>query len=401
MLGKYSSLNNIDLVILAGGKGSRIKKLLGKYPKPLLKFNEKHFIQYILNNYSKYNFKRIIILCGFRGKVLFKKLHKKKINLTEVYCLQEKQLLGTGGALSSLRKLNVKNFVLTNGDTIFDIDINLLISSLKYKNIATVALTQNKKQNSKKLNNLSLNNNLVSIKKNSNLMNGGTYFFKKEIFKYIKNKNFSLENDLLPKLISLKKINGKIFNNFFIDIGSYHYLKIAKDKLKKQYKKPAIFLDRDGVINYNYGYVHKIQNFKFRPGVLKGLKYLTKKNYYIFIVTNQAGIGKKIFTEKQFIQLHKNINKKLIKNNIFFNDIQYSPFHPKAKIKKYKKNSSLRKPGNKMLENIKLNWDIDMKKSFMIGDKVSDKLAAKKSTIKFYYATQNFYAQIKSIINNY
>ncbi len=398
---KYSSLNELDLVILAGGKGSRVKKLLGKYPKPMLKFNEKHFIQYILNNYSKYNFKRIIILCGFRGKVLFKKLHKKKINLTEVYCLQEKQLLGTGGALSSLRKLNVKNFVLTNGDTIFDIDINLLISSLKYKNIATVALTQNKKQNSKKLNNLSLNNNLVSIKKNSNLMNGGTYFFKKEIFKYIKNKNFSLENDLLPKLISLKKINGKIFNNFFIDIGSYHYLKIAKDKLKKQYKKPAIFLDRDGVINYNYGYVHKIQNFKFRPGVLKGLKYLTKKNYYIFIVTNQAGIGKKIFTEKQFIQLHKNINKKLIKNNIFFNDIQYSPFHPKAKIKKYKKNSSLRKPGNKMLENIKLNWDIDMKKSFMIGDKVSDKLAAKKSTIKFYYATQNFYAQIKSIINNY
>ena len=398
---KYSSLNELDLVILAGGKGSRVKKLLGKYPKPMLKFNEKHFIQYILNNYSKYNFKRIIILCGFRGKVLFKKLHKKKINLTEVYCLQEKQLLGTGGALSSLRKLNVKNFVLTNGDTIFDIDINLLISSLKYKNIATVALTQNKKQNSKKLNNLSLNNNLVSIKKNSNLMNGGTYFFKKEIFKYIKNKNFSLENDLLPKLISLKKINGKIFNNFFIDIGSYHYLKIAKDKLKKQYKKPAIFLDRDGVINYNYGYVHKIQNFKFRPGVLKGLKYLIKKNYYIFIVTNQAGIGKKIFTEKQFIQLHKNINKKLIKNNIFFNDIQYSPFHPKAKIKKYKKNSSLRKPGNKMLENIKLNWDIDMKKSFMIGDKVSDKLAAKKSTIKFYYATQNFYAQIKSIINNY
>ena len=397
---KYSSLNELDLVILAGGKGSRVKKLLGKYPKPMLKFNEKHFIQYILNNYSKYNFKRIIILCGFRGKVLFKKLHKKKINLTEVYCLQEKQLLGTGGALSSLRKLNVKNFVLTNGDTIFDIDINLLISSLKYKNIATVALTQNKKQNSKKLNNLSLHNNLVSIKKNSNLMNGGTYFFKEGIFKYIKNKNFSLENDLLPKLISLKKINGKIFNNFFIDIGSYHYLKIAKDKLKKQYKKPAIFLDRDGVINYNYGYVHKIQNFKFRPGVLKGLKYLTKKNYYIFIVTNQAGIGKKIFTEKQFIQLHKNINKKLIKNNIFFNDIQYSPFHPKAKIKKYKKNSSLRKPGNKMLENIKLNWDIDMKKSFMIGDKVSDKLAAKKSTIKFYYATQNFYAQIKSIINN-
>ena len=78
MLDKYSSLHDIDLVILAGGKGSRIKKLLGKYPKPMLRFNEKHFIQYILNNKSKYNFKRIIILCGFRSNILFKKFHKKK-----------------------------------------------------------------------------------------------------------------------------------------------------------------------------------------------------------------------------------------------------------------------------------------------------------------------------------
>ena len=125
MLGKYSSLNDIDLVILAGGKGFRIKKLLGKYPKPMLKFNGKHFIQYILNNKSKYNFKRIIILCGFRSNIFFKKLHKKKVNLTEIICLQEKKLLGTGGALSNLRKLKVKNFVLINGDTVFEIDINL------------------------------------------------------------------------------------------------------------------------------------------------------------------------------------------------------------------------------------------------------------------------------------
>ena len=401
MLQKYSSLSDVDLVILAGGKGSRIKKLLVKYPKPMLKFNGKHFIQYILNNKSKYNFKRIIILCGFKSNIIFKKFHKKKVNLTEIICIQEKKLLGTGGALSNLKKLKVKNFVLTNGDTIFDININLLVSSLKKKKIGVIALTQNKKQVSQKLNTLFLKNNIVSVKKNSKLMNGGIYFFNKSIFKYIKKKKYSLENDLLPKLISMGKINGKIFNNFFIDIGSKHYLKIAEKKIKKQYTKPAVFLDRDGVINYDYGYVHQIKKFKFRPGVLQGLKYLTKKKFYIFIVTNQAGIGKKIFSEKQFIQLHKNINKKLKKINIFFHDIQFSPFHPRAKIKKYKKNSLMRKPGNKMIENIKLDWDIDKKKSFMIGDNVTDKLAANKSALKFYYAQQNFYKQIKSIINNY
>ena len=394
-------VNDIDLVILAGGRGSRIKNLLGKYPKPMLKFNGKHFLQYVLNNKSKYNFKRIIILCGFRSNIFFRKYHKKKINLTEIICLKEKRLLGTGGALSNLRKLKVKNFVLTNGDTIFDININLLVKSLKKNKIGTVALTQNNKQASQKLNNLSLKNNLVRIKENSKFMNGGVYFFTKTIFKYIENKNFSLENDLLPKLISMGKINGKIFNNFFIDIGSKDYLKIAEKELRNQYNKPAAFLDRDGVINHDYGYVHKIKNFKFKTGVLQGLKYLIKKKYYIFIVTNQAGIGKKKFLENQFIQLHKNINLKLKKLNIFFHDIQYSPFHPNAKIKKFKKKSSLRKPGNRMIENIKLNWDVNKKKSFMIGDKISDKLAAKKSELKFYYADKNFYKQIKSIINNY
>ena len=397
---KYN-LKNIDLVILAGGKGTRISKLLGKYPKPMLKFNNKHFVQYIFNNVCKYNFKRIIILCGYRHNVFFKKFHNKNINFTKIVCVREKKLLGTGGALANLIGLRVNDFVLINGDTLFDVDIKLLVNSLDKNRIGITALTKNKNQKSKKLNNLILKKNIIGVGKNSSLMNGGVYFFKKKIFKYIKKGNFSLENDLLPKFIKEKMINGKIFKNFFIDIGSRYYFKAAKNLLKKQYKKPAIFLDRDGVINYDYGYVHKIENFKFRPGILNGLKYLIKKNYNIFIVTNQAGLGKQIFTEENFFKLHKKIKEKLEKLNIFFNDVQYSPFHPKAKTKKYRKNLAMRKPGNKMIKNIKFNWDIDGKKSFMIGDKKTDKLAAKKSKLKFYYVEQNFYKQVKSIVNSY
>ena len=393
-------INNVDLVILAGGKGTRIKKKLGKYPKPMLKFNTKHFIQYILNNTSKYNFKRIIILCGYRHKIFFQKYHNKIINFTKIICVKEKKLLGTGGALMNLKKLNVKDFILINGDTIFDIDLNLLLSTLDKNQIGTVALINGKKQKSEKLNKLVLINNKVQIKKNSTIMNGGVYYFKKNIFKYIK-KNLSLEDDVLIKLINKNKINGKIFNNFFIDIGSEYYLKVAASKLKKHFKKPAIFLDRDGVINYDYGYVYKYKDFKFKRGVLKGLKFLTKKKYRIFIVTNQAGIGKGIYTENKLIKLHKKIKENLQKINIFFDDVQYSPYHPNAKIKKYKKKSSLRKPGNKMIENIKLNWDLDLKKSFMIGDKITDKLAAQKSGIKFFYAKDDFFKLVKLATNNY
>ena len=398
---ELSIYKNIDAVILAGGKGTRIKKYLGKYPKPMLKFNNKYFFQYILNHLSKYNFRRIIVLCGFRCNIFFKNYHNKLINLTKVICLKEKKLLGTGGALSNLKKLKVKNFVLINGDTIFNINLNSLILSLKSKFLGVMALTKNINQKSKKLKSLSIKNNSLILKNNSHFMNAGIYYFKAEILKKIPRKNFSLENDLLQKLILQKKLQGKVFNNFFLDIGSKYYLSIAANKLRSEFKKPAVFLDRDGVLNYDHGYVHKFKSFKFRKGVIQGLKYLVKKNYYIFIVTNQAGIGKKIYSEQDFISLHKQLNEKLSKFNIFINDVQYSPYHHKAKIKKYRKKSLMRKPGNKMIEKIKFNWDIVHNKSFMIGDKITDFQAAKKSRIKFFYAENNFYKQIKNIINNY
>ena len=101
-------------------------------------------------------------------------------------------------------------------------------------------------------------------------------------------------------------------------------------------KKKAVFLDRDGVINFDHGYVHKFSDFKLRPGVVKGLKLLIKKNFNIFIITNQAGIAKKKFTLNDFIKLHKKI-KNFSGKNINFDDVQFSPFHRDGKIKKYKR----------------------------------------------------------------
>ena len=107
-------------------------------------------------------------------------------------------------------------------------------------------------------------------------MNGGIYFFNKNILKYISKKRHSLENDLLKELIT-KKINGIVTNQFFLDIGTPKNLKAAPKLLEKTFKGPAAFLDRDGVINFDYGYVSSFKNFKLRPGVIKGLKLLCKK----------------------------------------------------------------------------------------------------------------------------
>ncbi len=392
-------MKKIDLVILAGGSGSRIKKYLKNKPKPMMKFNNIFFLQYLINNFSKYPFNKIYILTGYKNKIIFKNFHRKKYNLIETICLNEKKPLGTGGALLNLKKVKINDFVLTNGDTIFDIDIRSFINSFKKNKIGCMALSSNKKNTDNfKLNNLGLNKNIISYKKNSPLMNGGIYFFKKNIFRFIKNKNTSLENDVLPNLIKKRKISGLLVKKFFLDIGTPKNFKKAKKLLLKNCSKPAAFLDRDGVINYDSGYIHRIRDFKFRPGVLSGLKFLKNNNYYIFIVTNQSGIGRGIYNENQFYKLHNNLKEKLQKNDIFFDDINFCPYHPDAKIKKYRKVTDLRKPGNLMVKQIKYRWHTKAKKSFMIGDQVSDKICANRSKLYFEYAKENFYDQVKSII---
>ena len=392
-------MKKIDLVILAGGKGTRIKEFLGNKPKPMIKLNNIYFLQYLLNSLSKFSFNKIYILTGYKHRIIFKNFNNKMFNLIKVRCLKEKKLMGTGGALLNLKKEKVNDFILVNGDTIFDIDINDLIKLCTKNKLGCIALAANKNNtNSLKLNNLTLRKNKLLYQKKGNLMNGGVYFFKKRILNIIPKKKFSLESDFLPKLINKKLINGKVYKNFFLDIGTPKYLKISEKNLKNYFKKPAVFLDRDGVINHDFGYVYKQKDFKFKKGVIEGLKYLSKKDYLIFLVTNQAGIAKGFFKEKDFFKIQSYINKKLFRHNIIINDVQYSPYHPKGSVLKYRKKNNLRKPGNQMIKNILKKFIIDKKKSFMIGDKISDKKCADKSNIKFYYAEENFQSLIERII---
>ena len=394
-------MKNLSLAILAGGKGSRIKKFTNNYPKSMVKFNSIHFLQYLINIYTKYPIDKIYILTGYKSDIIFKKFHNKTFNFTKIICLKEKKFMGTGGALFKL-KSKVKDFILVNGDTIFDIDLINFFKSISNQKIGSLALTSmDKNTNNYKLNNLSINSGTLIYKRKSMLMNGGIYFFREKIFKYLKNEPSSLEDDFLPKFIQNKKLTAKKYKKFFLDIGTPKYIRSAHKKLKKYFCKPAVFLDRDGVINYDSGYVYKKKDFKFRKGVLKGLKYLIKKNYYIFLITNQAGIAKGYYKESDFKKLHIYLKNYLSKNNIYFNDVQYCPFHPKGKIKRYKRKSSLRKPGNQMIKNIFENWIVDKQNSFMIGDKISDELCAKRSKINFFYAKNDFFKQVKKICNNF
>ena len=379
----------IDLVLLAGGRGSRIKDYLKSYPKPMINVNGNRFLFLLLKYFSKYVTGNIYILAGYRGQKIKKLYHKKLFNFCEVNVLIEKKTLGTGGAVYSLKNKIKNNFILINADTFFPINLKKFVDKSNKKKLVHIALSNNKNYKSnEKLTNLNYNKKkeLFLSQKKTKYMNGGIYYIKRKIFSYMYNKIFSLEEFLMNDLIKKNMISAEYFGEPFIDIGTPKNLRKANRFLRKFYQKPAIIFDRDNTLTYDKGYTHKPNDLIFKPKIINYLKHISKKKSFIFIATNQSGIGKDKFKLDDFYNFQKKMKNVLIKKNIFIDDVKFCPFHPKAKIKKYRKNSKFRKPGNHMIIELLKEWKFNEKKSLVIGDNIKDEQMAKKSKIKFLYA---------------
>ena len=394
----------IDAVILVGGKGTRLGLLTKNTPKPLLKINNQVFLDTLLSKLIKYDFKKIYLICSFKKEKFFKLYHNKILHNSKIVCIDEGNPKGTGGALYKVKKFIKNDFILINGDTYFDINISKIIDSKFKKNICTIALTTNNKQIlNNKINNIQINKKKIIqfSKKKSNLMNGGIYYFKQKIFKLIVKNKCSLEDDILKKLINKKKVHGIIFKEKFIDIGSHKIIKFLK-KNKDFLKQKVVFLDRDGVINKlkNNDYIKNFNEFKFLPSVSKAINYIKKKNYLVIIITNQACVGKSIITEKKLNLIHNKMQKYLkSKNSAHVDDIFFSPYYRYSSNDEYKNNIFDRKPNPGMLIKAINKWNIDKKRSFFIGDSVTDNIAAKKIKIKFYYKNKtNLFNQLRKIL---
>jgi len=390
-----------ELVILVGGKGTRLGKITKRIPKPLIKIGNKTFLDQLLTKIIRYNFKKIYLLCSYQKAKFFKKYHKYKIHNSKIICIDEGKPKGTGGALCGLKDKIKKNFVMINGDTFFDIDYNM-IKNQKIKNkSAFIALTNTRKsKNNSLLNNLGLKSkNIFIAKTKTDLMNGGTYLLNKKILKKINNKFLSFENDILNKEILKNKVIGKYFNNDFIDIGSKEKLSYIKNN-NFILKNKCFFLDRDGVINKDIGYISDFNKFIFLKGVHKAIKYLNQKGFLVILITNQAAIGKKLLTEKKLNLIHLKMKKKLFSiNRSIIDDIYFSPYYNKSKNYKYRKNKFDRKPYPGMFLKAIKKWNINIKSSAFIGDKMTDKIAAEKCNVKFYFKKYlSLYKQIKEII---
>lgn len=146
-------------------------------------------------------------------------------------------------------------------------------------------------------------------------------------------------------------------------------------------RRPAVFLDRDGVLNVDRGYVSNRSNFEWIAGAVAAVKALNAAGYYVFVATNQSGIARGLYTEAEMQALHDFMRSELADAGAVIDDWRYCPFHAEGTVEKFRRVSDWRKPGAGMILDLMKAWPIVREKSFLIGDKESDMEAARAAGI--------------------
>ncbi|BDR14315.1 D-glycero-beta-D-manno-heptose 1,7-bisphosphate 7-phosphatase [Vibrio sp. STUT-A11] len=145
--------------------------------------------------------------------------------------------------------------------------------------------------------------------------------------------------------------------------------------------KPAVFIDRDGVINVDHGYVHDEHDFEYIDGVFEATKALKDQGYMLVLVTNQSGIARGKFSEERFLSLTQWMDWNFVDHGVEFDGFYYCPHHPEEGIGEYKQDCDCRKPKPGMFISARDFLKIDMEKSVMIGDKAEDMMAAEAAGV--------------------
>ncbi|MEJ2575668.1 MAG: HAD family hydrolase, partial [Gammaproteobacteria bacterium] len=141
-------------------------------------------------------------------------------------------------------------------------------------------------------------------------------------------------------------------------------------------RRPAVFLDRDGTLNADTGYLHRVEDFRWMPGAREAVRYLNGRGYLVFVVTNQSGIGRGYYGEADVERLHRWMQGQLAALEAHIDDFRYCPHHPEATLPSYRQTCDCRKPAAGMLLDLMAAWPVDRAHSVVIGDKASDMAAA-------------------------
>jgi D-glycero-D-manno-heptose 1,7-bisphosphate phosphatase len=273
-----------------------------------------------------------------------------------------------------------ERFFLLNGDSWFD--FNLLDLALRAQNpSAIVHMALKRDQAGNRFGRVVLENSrvksfLAAGTEPNGPINTGIYCVDRAILEYVQDMPCSLEQQVFPRLAADGRLTADLYDGFFIDIGIPTDFERVQHALPERLRRPAVFFDRDGVLNVDKAYVYRIEDFEWTDGAREAIKLCNDLGYYAFVVTNQSGVARGYYGVDDVHQLHDWMAGELAAVGAHIDDYQYCPYHEDGTVEAFRRVSDRRKPAPGMILDCMKAWPVRTEGSLLVGDNGRDIEAA-------------------------
>lgn len=386
---------------MAGGKGTRIASVAADIPKPMISICGKPVLEHEIENLKNQGFDDIIITVGYLGNIIKNHFGDGKKFGVNIEYYHEETPLGNAGALVKIRNKLKDDFLLLNGDVIFDIDFNRFVAYHKKKGGLVTMFTHP--------NSHPYDSGLVIVGENgrvdrwltkeddrpvfyANRVNAGLHVLSPALVNLLPSApSIDLDRQILQPLTGTGKMFAYDSPEYVKDMDTPDgYAEVLKDfrsgfmaKRNLRNKQKAIFLDRDGTINEFAGFLRSPSQFKLLQGAAEAIKKINDSEYLAIVATNQPVVARGEATYATLREIHNKMETLLGEGGAFVDGIYFCPHHPDkgiaGEVPELKINCDCRKPKAGMLLKAAEDLNIDLSKSWMIGDGETDVACGKNA----------------------
>ncbi len=369
--------------ILCGGLGTRLRPITEKIPKPMVLVNGVPFLEHLICQLQENGIYNFVLMTGYLGNQIqeyFEDGHKLGVHIQYSNGPAEWE---TGRRLHEAHKLLKDCFILLYSDNFVQFNLKKLAHFYNNKKKLLSFIVQTKSTGNIKLG----DDNIVELydktrsEKNLNFVELGYMIVDKSIFKYFDSIDASF-SEVISRLVKERQVAGMLCEDAYHSISDPDRLKLTKQYLSH---KKILLIDRDGVINKKAPrgeYIDSWEKFEFIPENLQGMKLLSKSGFSFIIISNQAGIGRKMMTEKTVNSINEKMRATLEREGIKILETYICPHH-------WDDSCFCRKPNPGLFFKATKDWLFRLDKTIFIGDDPRDCQAAYNAGCQSIYIGDN------------
>lgn len=380
---------------MAGGFGKRLAGFYGDRPKPMVEICGRPVLEYQIENLRKSGITDIIIVVHHMKEHIINYFGDGSTLGVRISYYEEQTPLGTAGALFRIKEQLSDDFLLINGDLIFSVDFSRMIDfHIKNKALATLFVHPNSHPYDSEL--------VVCEKDNvvtdwfrcdgcgnyKNCVNAGIHILSKELLYISQSKDkLHLRADVIEPVISTGRVYAYHSAEYVKDMGTADRLRHVTADVEKgivfakraDKKQKAIFLDRDGTVNKYKGYITSPKQLELINGVTEAIRKINRSGYLAIIITNQPSIAMGRMSYAVLDEIHAKLDSLLGEEGAYIDALYFCPHHPdkgfEGEKSELKIKCDCRKPSGGLIRKAAEDFNIDLSKSFMVGDSEKDILA--------------------------